>query len=62
MFHGLRRGSCEIVDIDELDDFDDLPHRIHCSASCGKMIPRGRAAKHQVKTYPQMRLNLPCLV
>lgn len=26
MFHRLRRGSCEIVDIDELNDFDDLPH------------------------------------
>lgn len=24
--HGLRRGSCEIVDVDELDDLDDLPH------------------------------------
>lgn len=26
MFHGLRRSSCEIVNVDELDDSDDLPH------------------------------------
>lgn len=26
MVHGLRRSSCEIVGVDELNDFDDLPH------------------------------------